>query len=43
MKKYPARQSCKIILILVIWDVVNSMQVLKTDEFCVDSFPLKSY
>lgn len=43
MKKYPARQSCKIILILVIWNVVNSMQALKTDEFCVDSFPLKSF
>jgi len=42
MQKYPARQSCKVILIVVIWDVVNSTQALKTDEFCVDSFPLKS-
>lgn len=43
MKKYQARQNCKIILIFVIWGVVNSTQALKTDEFCVDSFPLKSY
>lgn len=35
MKKYPARQSCEIILILVIWGVVNSTQALKAYEFCV--------
>lgn len=43
MKQPSARQSCRIILNIVIWDVVNRTQALKKDEVCVDSFPLKSY
>lgn len=43
MKQPPARQSRRIILNIVIWDVVNRTQALKKDEVCVDCFPLKSY